>query len=173
MKIAFVIGHHKLSKGAFSKYLNKYEYDLYKGFECELSKYGDVFYHNSLIPSYTARQKAMSKRTKQYDLVFELHFNAANGLANGCEALYYFENKKTKHIARNFCKEYTRLTGTKNRGEKALYNKNQRGFGFVFHQKTDAIILEPFFGDNHSDCLKFYINYFIKAIKFSINEYIR
>ncbi|QIG62342.1 N-acetylmuramoyl-L-alanine amidase [Tenacibaculum phage JQ] len=170
MRVAFVIGHHKISKGAFSKYLNRYEFDLFKGFECELKEIGDVFYHNSLIPSYTARQKATAKKTKDYDLVFELHFNASNGLGNGCEALYYFTNKNTKKVAETFCNAYTHYTNTKNRGAKPLYNKKQRGFGFVNEQKTDTVLLEPFFGDNHMDCLKFNINDFIKSIKHAINE---
>ncbi len=38
------------------------------------------------------------KNQGDYDLVFELHFNAANTIANGCEAIYYYFNKKTKHL---------------------------------------------------------------------------
>ena len=63
MKIAFVIGHTKLRKGAYSDYLKTYEYDLYRRYEEKLKLYGDVFYHNPLIFSYSKRQKDTAKKT--------------------------------------------------------------------------------------------------------------
>jgi len=163
-KIAFVIGHHRFSKGAYSEYYGLREYDFYKQFEDTLKMYGDVFYHNPL-KGYNSRQKAMAKRTKDYDIVFELHFNAANGNAEGCEALYWYNNLKTKAICEKFCEEYTKeFPRTPNRGAKALSSKSQRGYGFVYHQKAPAIILEPFFGDNEGDSIAFSIRKMIVAI---------
>lgn len=162
-KIAFVIGHHRFSKGAYSEYYGLREYDFYKQFEDTLKMYGDVFYHNPL-KGYNSRQKAMAKRTKDYDIVFELHFNAANGNAEGCEALYWYNNLKTKAICEKFCKEYTHYSKTHNRGAKALSSKSQRGYGFVFNQKAPAIILEPFFGDDNWDAASFSIHKMIVAI---------
>lgn len=168
MKVAFVIGHHKFSKGAFSKWFQRKEYDFWKGFECELKEVGVVFYHNQFIYGYNSRQKAMANKTKIYDIVFEVHFNASNGIGNGCEALYYHTNEKTKEICDKFCFEFSRLSYGNNRGSKPLSNDKQRGFGFLYYQKTNAVILEPFFGDNYTDCSKFEINNFIDAIKKSI-----
>lgn len=168
MDVAIVVGHTRLSKGAYSRWFNKKEYDFWKGFECELRKVGDVFYHNHLIYGYNSRQKAMAKKTKDYDVVFEVHFNSFKGETQGCEALYYHTNEKTKEICDKFCFEYSRFSDGKNRGSKPLSNKNQRGFGFVYYQETNAVILEPFFGDNYTDCSKFEINKFIDAIKLSL-----
>lgn len=167
MRIAFVIGHHKRAKGAFSEYFKRREYDFYKGFECELAEIGDVYKHNSLIFTYWGRQKAMAKITKDYDIVFELHFNFSEHYAEGVEAWYYHTNNKTKEISERFCEKYSELSKTKNRGAKELYNKNQRGFGFVYSQKTNAIIVEPIFGNSEKDCKAFTINNFIESIKYS------
>lgn len=168
MRAAIVIGHTNLSKGAFSDFFGVREYDFWKRFECELRSVGSVFYHNSLIKGYNSRQIEMASKNMDYDIVFEVHFNAANKQADGCEALYYKGNDKTKHISNFFCLEYSGLSNVKNRGVKPLSSSSQRGFGFVYHQKTNAIILEPFFGDNHKDCSKFEISNFITAIKKSI-----
>jgi len=168
MKVAFVIGHHKLSKGAFSKWFQRKEYDFWKGFECELKEVGDVFYHDQFIFGYNSRQRAMAKKTKDYDVVFEVHFNSFKGETQGCEALYYHTNEKTKDICDKFCFVYSSLSDGNSRGSKPLSNDKQRGFGFVYYQRTNAVILEPFFGDNYTDCSKFEINKFIDAVKISI-----
>jgi hypothetical protein len=64
-KVAIVVGHHKWSKGAKSPFLPS-EWDLMGEIARELKDVADVFYHNPNIKGYTARQKAMAKRTKQY-----------------------------------------------------------------------------------------------------------
>lgn len=171
MKVAIVIGHHKLGKGAYSKYFGLKEYDFYKRYQEQLKKYGDVFFHNYLLRGYNTRQKSMAKKTADYDLVFELHFNSSDGDASGCEALYYYRNKKTLKLAKVFCETYTDITGTRNRGAKPLVSDAQRGFGFVYHQKPSAILLEPFFGDNIEDCKAFDINIFLRALDATINAF--
>ncbi len=170
MKTAFVIGHTPYGKGAFSKHLKKYEFDFYLSFKDDLEKMGDVFVHDNNL-GYTSRQKAMGKNTKEYDLVFELHFNAANGKAGGCEALHYFRNDKASLVCDFFCESFCEKTGIKNRGGKELSNAEQRGYGFVYYQKPTAIILEPFFGDNENDCEKFNSESLLKTIKESIDFY--
>ena len=42
---------------------------------------------------------------------------------------------------------------------------------FVFNQKPNAIILEPFFGDNLEDCLSFNINTMLRALNNAIVKY--
>ena len=169
MKIAFVIGHTRIKRGAYSEYFKRTEWKFWKGFECELNKIGDVFYHKNFSSSYNNRQISMSKRTKDYDLVFELHFNSLDSIASGCEALYYYKNNQTKYISHRFCAEYTKITGSRNRGVKPLSSREQRGYGFVYNQVPNAVILEPFFGDNLNDCIRFDINSFIQSIKNALN----
>ena len=168
MEVALVIGHTRFRKGAYSPRLMQYEYDFYKRYEHILKTLGDVFYHNPYTTSYTKRQKAMAKKTKNYDLVFELHFNSSDGTAAGCEALYYFKNNKTRVLSEKFCREYSVLSNARNRGAKELHKPSQRGYGFVYYQKPNAIILEPFFGDNLIDVQKFDITNFIEALRRTI-----
>ena len=99
--------------------------------------------------------KATAKKLDKFDVVFELHFNASlTGKANGTEALYYFENRKGRELATRFVSLYcSSFFGSKSRGAKALVNDKQRGFWAVFYPKPTTIILEPFFGDNTSDCI--------------------
>ncbi len=168
-KIAFVIGHHKYAKGAYSTYLEQTEFDFWMSYKKELELLGDVYRHNPLIPSYRVRQLIMAKKTKKYDLVIELHFNMFNGSAEGCESLFYYKNEHTLKLSLDFCKKYSELTDTYNRGAKPLM-KGKRGYYFVKYQKPNAILLEPFFGDNQKDCERFTFRKFKESIKYMLNE---
>ena len=169
MGIAFVIGHTPYSKGAFSKYFNSSEWDFYNKYFTKINAVGNVFVHDNDL-GYTSRQKEMAKKTRDFDIVFELHFNASNWTAHGCEALHYHLNDTAKKISEVFCEDYTKQTGAKNRGAKKLSNSGDRGYGFVSCQKPTAIILEPFFGDS-ANLVKIYLsigNYYITQ-KDSVN----
>ena len=169
MKVAFVIGHNKNSKGAYSKELGFSEWDYWNDFYInELCNLGELFNH-SLSSSYTSRQKAMADITKYYDLVFELHFNAGSSSANGVEALIYSGNNKMKIISELYCKLMNEKFSLKNRGCKEKSSGN--GFGFLKHTKGDAILLEPFFGSNKSDCKKYKHKEHALIIEEVINKY--
>lgn len=170
-KVAFIIGHTKFSQGAYSKTFGKTEYQFYNDLKPRLQLLGDVFTHNPLIPSYTKRQINTAKKTANYDLVIELHFNSFDGIAKGVEALYYYNSLIANKTADKFCEEYSFLTGVKNRIAKGLSDKSQRGFGFVKYQKPVAILLEPFFGDNPFDCMKYNEDLFLNAIERTIYYY--
>lgn len=155
-EIAIVVGHHKLAKGAYSGYFKSYEWDFNKGVVEMLTSNVDIYYHNPNIRGYTARQKAMATRLnkKPYKLVMEIHFNAATPVANGVECMYYFKNNRGKKHSELFCKIIEEDFGIKNRGAKALISSKDRGYGFVYHPKATAILLEPFFGSSFKDCSK-------------------
>lgn len=158
MKIAFVVGHHKKSKGAFSEWFQLSEWDFYNEvMDCFYEP--TVFYHDENIKGYTKRIKNTAKKINQvdFDLVIELHFNAAvHSSANGCETLYYYRGAKARDYAKKFSEVVTRETGIKSRngGLKALTNKNDRGFASVYYTKAPTILIEPFFGSNAFDCAK-------------------
>ena len=160
-KFAFVVGHTQgPDKGAFSPFLGKTEFDLWKSFaDGFLSDIGDVFTHDHTITSYGGRQEDTAAKTNNYQVVFELHFNSASLSANGCEALYYKGNEKGKKIAEKYCSLMAAKMNYKNRGAKPI-TQDDRGGKFVTAQKPTALILEPFFGSNPDDCSKF------KAIKY-------
>ena len=158
MKIAFVVGHHKKSKGAYSSFIGYSEWDFYNEVIKEL---GDVsvFWHDENISGYTSRIQNTADKINRvnFDLVIELHFNSsANSKANGCETLYYYKSSKGRIYADKFSELIVEQTGIKSRngGLKALENKQDRGFASVYYTKAPTILIEPFFGSNKSDCDK-------------------
>lgn len=163
MNIALVVGHHINSKGAFSPYLRLSEWDFYNEVIDCIPLKGDGYefdvYHHENVGGYTARIKKTARKINalKYDLVIELHFNSASDpRANGCETLYYFASKKGRDYAKIFSDTVVQWTGIKSRngGLKALANKKDRGFASVYYTKAPAILIEPFFGSNKSDCEK-------------------
>lgn len=169
MKVAFVIGHNSRDKGAYSEFLASSEWDMWNCFyDSYLTELGDKFVHN-LSNSYTQRQRSMANITADYDLVFELHFNASSPLANGVESLVYFSNKKMHKLGSLYCELMSDKLGLKNRGCKKVTSGN--GFGFLNFTKGDAILLEPFFGSNLKDCQKYKDQEHYEVIKQIINSY--
>lgn len=160
MKTAFVIGHDEKAKGATSKHLIEgkeiSEFDFWKEFVLKnLLDHGDIFVHES-ISSYDKKQRATAEKTKYYDLVIEFHFNSFNGKAQGVEALHYYKNNKTQAISEMFSQLVNEKMNIKLRGMNgATPSSSGNGYGFLYHTKKWAILLEPFFGDNKSDCKKF------------------
>ena len=154
-KIAFVVGHTENSQGAYSEYLKMHEWRYFKNIALNhLTDVGDVFFHESSIFSYTARQKEMAGRTKDYDLVIELHFDMFNGSASGCHFIYFAGNKKTSLFGEMLCLDIEREMGIHSRSGKGAVDSSENGHGFIMQQKTNAILLECFFGDS-SDPQKF------------------
>lgn len=167
-KVAFVIGHYEIDKGAYSNHLGVSEWNYWNMFYDQyLIDLGDKFIHpkNS---SYTQRQSITAEKTKDYDLVFELHFNASSPQAHGVESLVYFSNDKMKKVGQFYCDEME-FKGLTNRGVKAITGGN--GYGFLKATNNDAILLEPFFGSNESDCNIYNHQKHYEAIKNTINKY--
>lgn len=156
MKVAVVVGHTTgADKGAFSKFLKSSEQPFNKMVADELKALAphtyDVYVHQ--LQSYYDRQKVMAAKLnlQNYDLIIELHFNAADSeTANGTEACYYYASRKGKDAAQHISIGLAMAYGTKLRsaGAKALVNKNDRGYWFTYLPKAPAIIVEPFFGTN-------------------------
>ncbi len=158
MKVAIVIGHNEKSKGAYSKHFGLHEWDFYnKVNKCLFN--AQTFWHDSTISGYISRIKDTANRINKenFDLVIEMHFNSSiHNSANGCETLYYYRSKKAKEHAQRFSDLVNYKTGIKvrNGGLKALTNRNDRGFASVFYTNAPTILIEPFFGNNESDCKK-------------------
>ena len=132
-----------------------------------------------------------------YKFCIELHFNAAESeQANGCECLVYYKNNKAKELATNFMIRLQNKFGSKirtkenilkeievvNGEEKKVENKETtRGLILVQDSKTRGaygickskdtyILIEPFFGSNNEESLKFsvesdVVNLFVDFIK--------
>lgn len=159
-KVAVYIGHtRKGDKGAYSEHLKASEFEYNERLAKSLKKLNpdryDIFEHT--IQTYYNRQVRMSKQVSLYPVVMELHFNSATPQANGTETLHYFNSKKGMQLSKILTKNVVEKYGTKSRGvdgSKALVNKNDRGYWFVYLPKPVAVIFEPFFGSNE-ESLKF------------------
>lgn len=150
MKIAVVIGHDKISPGAYSKYISKSEYQYNR----EVASYlrcVDI-YKRPENGSYKTQMETLAERVRphNYDLIIELHFNMFDDIANnkgeGVETVSYPGNEKTIELGTEYCKLISKHYYTKNRGAKVA-NKGGRGWWFLELMPANAIIVEPFFGD--------------------------
>jgi N-acetylmuramoyl-L-alanine amidase len=148
MNIAIVIGHDSKSPGAVSKYLGLSEYIYHSEVASSLSTVADILKRPN-ARGYTAQMQALQEEVKDcdYDLIIELHFNSFNSIANGTETVTYKGNERSKEYGKQFNEIIAKKFNVKNRGEKEVTNGG-RGFGFLSLMPCDAIILEPFFGDN-------------------------
>lgn len=155
-KVAIVVGHTRLRKGACGISL-PCEFDFNSKVAEQLRDVADIYYYDSYNYGYKSMVKRNAKKLnkKDYKLVIELHYNAASPLANGCEVFYYFSNRVGKSLAEKFSHQLSRAFGIKNRGAKAMINKGQRGFWALFYPKATTLLLEPFFGSNRYDASVF------------------
>lgn len=154
-RTGIVIGHNWKEPGAYSDYFDENEFHFWKDYTHRLlMPVGEVFYHTD-NSSYSGRQAQMADRTKDMDLVFELHFNSFNTKAGGSEVVIYKGNKITKELGELFISKMGLYMGYDKRSVKEVDRDTDRGYGFLQKTKGNAIILEPFFGDNDSDCKKF------------------
>ena len=154
-KIAVVIGHDKTSPGAYSLHLRNSEYIYNSEVATYLARIADV-YKRPIGGGYKTQMINLANEInkKDYDLVLELHFNSFNKIVNGCEAVIFKGNKITNKIGEKYCDLISKTYHTKSRGVKEISQQNDRGYWFLALIKADAMILEPFFGDNE-ESLKF------------------
>lgn len=154
MRILLTVGHSKLKSGAITsadgtKYGGGNEYEYCKSLSTYLKKALQANKHEVdrvVCPEKTFTSSTQEKQYKlaiehatNYDLVIELHLNAASATAQGCETLYKSANGKK--YATKVQKQLSKMfkdRGTVKRDN--LYMLNQT--------KAPAIILEPFFCTN-------------------------
>ena len=138
--------------------------------------------NKAYIPEMNEVLKELNKN--DYKFCLELHFNGSlNRDANGCECLVYWKNEKAKELATDFMARLQNVFGSKIRNkvnvlkEKKIINgretevekkettkgitlvqdSNVRGGYGICKSKDTYILLEPFFGTNQDESLKFSI----------------
>ena len=121
--------------------------------------------HRDPALGYGAAVRKTAKAIRQFkaDLCMELHFNSAGKTARGCEILYFWGSRKSKHAARCVSKALATLMDELNipmrggdGGARSLWyrssNKGKaysgRGGYYAWATPCPALILEPFFGSN-------------------------
>ena len=138
-----------------------------------------------------------------YKFCMELHFNAAaSKQANGCECLVYYGNNKAKELATDFMVRLQNKFGSKIRTKENVIkvtmqekridgktweeerkettrglilvqdSKTRGGYG-ICNSKDTYILVEPFFGSNNDESLKFsvekdVVDLFVNFIKENI-----
>lgn len=156
-KVAIVVGHAQDSKGACGIDGIPCEWDYNSKVASFLTDIADVYFYDGYQKGYTTMVKKNAEKlnAKNYDLIIELHYNAASPSANGVETLYYFNSEKGKKAAVIFSAMVAVGFGIRNRGIRALVNSQDRGFAAVYYTKAPTILVEPFFGSSKEDVAKF------------------
>lgn len=96
------------------------------------------------------------------DISVELHCNAFNTNAQGCEMLYWCRSANGKRLAQCLQNKVVNVLGNANRGIKSINSKG-RGAKVLKETSMPMVISEPFFIDNPED----YHNAFKKIDKLS------
>jgi len=138
--------------------------------------------NKAFIPEMNEVLKELNKN--DYKFCLELHFNGSlNRDANGCECLVYWKNEKAKELATDFMARLQNIFGSKIRnkvnvlkekkiisgketevekkentkGITLIQDSNIRGGYGICKSKDTYILVEPFFGTNQDESLKFSI----------------
>lgn len=154
--------------------------------------------NKAYIPEMNEVLKDLNKN--DYKFCIELHFNAAQSKqANGCECLVYCGNNKAKALATDFMARLQNKFGSKIRtkentlketkvvnGKELTTEKKEVTRGLILIQdskisggygicksKDTYILVEPFFGSNNDESLKFsaekdVVDLFVNFIKENI-----
>lgn len=180
MKVALIIGHNKRSKGAYSTIVGS-EYDYWKRIaekiKGEIPEFVDIYErkpNKAYVPEMNEVLKELNKN--DYKFCMELHFNAAaSEQANGCECLVYCGNNKAKELATDFMARLQNVFNSKVRGVIEVKDSNTRGGYGICNSKDTYVLLEPFFGSNVDESLKFsvvkdVVELFVNFIKDTVKE---
>lgn len=170
-KIAILVGHGNGDSGAIG--WNKVEEHNYNSFVAEflaqtdLKKEIKVFYKSKSGWAGTYPRVLLFNP----DLTIELHLNAANGKAVGCEVLCLENDESSASIGRQFALDFTTTFNRRMRGDKGIkwLDSGSRGYGNLVAAKAvspKSILVEPFFIDTESEWISQhdYANFLIKFI---------
>lgn len=169
-KVAILVGHNSKQQGAFSKELNMSEWEYNKLIANYLhQKHVDMYdiYFRQPHQSYRSQMQEVLDEInkKNYDLVVELHFNShTDDKAEGSTGLHYKANSKTKYYLHIFQDLLKRIWGVVKRPlipiQLSDINRVNGAYG-VLKSKADYVLLEPFFGSNPQEAVKFksYLQY--------------
>lgn len=144
--------------GAYSPHLETNERNFNLKVAAEMLKLDDSL---EVIDNYRGtgyggamRWLATEIEKRKCDLAVELHFNSAGATAQGHEWLYWQGSKKGTALASAFRYQFAKVfPEIVDRGIKPRFS-NDRGAEFLRLTRCPAIICEPFFGSNESDCAK-------------------
>lgn len=173
MKIFIRFGHEILKNGANTAANGILsEYDIIREYAPKVASYLQLLGHDIKIfegtPGvYSTSNEALSAGVNEAnnwnaDLFVSCHVNAfSDSSANGTEVLHYQYSTEGKKIAGAIANEIVLAVGTNLRRGDGTYPSE------IYELKAtsmEAIIIEPFFCTNHSDCEKYNADKIAKAI---------
>lgn len=177
-KVALIIGHNARSKGALSMIVGS-EFSYWKNIaekiKGEIPELVDI-YERKPSTNYVAEMKEVLKELNKNDYKFclELHFNSSlSSSAKGCECLVYYKNDKAKKLAIDLMARLQskfKSTVRGNRGLIEVQDSNTRGGYGICNSKDTYILIEPFFGSNIDEALRFSI---VKDVVSLLVEFIK
>ena len=161
MKTAIIIGHNERAPGAVRVTDGVPEYIWNTKLAKRIQLYADcegrgddvqIFFRKAGL-GYNAEIRECYARVNAWkpDQTIELHFNSFTATSTGTEMLYAAGSTKGKILAQKVQDAVLNALGLSDRGSKAITRKD-RGGASVFAANAPAIIVEPFFGSNKSDC---------------------
>lgn len=157
--VVLIVGHDQKRQGAYS-YNGVSEYQFNKEFAHTIQHYTETLNINChiILRDGIGIKGSYSKALKKTPfLIVELHLNAFNGEASGCEILISDSyDKKTnedeRFIATKVLDVIHNTLNNRKRGIKHRASKGERGF-YNLSQVTSvpSILIEPAFCDNKQD----------------------
>lgn len=159
-KIALLVGHGAGDSGAVG--WNKIEEHDYNTAvaklisDMDLGKEIKVFF-KSKSGGWASTYVEVAKFAP--DLSIEMHLNAANGKAYGCEVLVLKGQEQTAGIGRSFALAFTQKFSRRMRGDSGIkwISSGDRGHGNLIGASvvaTWSILVEPFFIDTESEWIQ-------------------
>jgi len=158
-RVAVVIGHNQVSKGAYSSIMTVYEWDYnrrvaaaMKGLAAEFGIELEVFLRQRNASGFTAEINTAYAAVDAWnpDLILELHFNASNGAGSGTEMLYWHTSASGRALADAVGQAVVTELALRDRGSKPRRG-GELGSTSLKASRHPTIITEPFFGDNRTD----------------------
>jgi len=154
-KVAIIVGHGNGDSGAMGwNGVSEFDYNSAVAKSLEISDTGKeikAFYRSaSGITGVAASAVKWNP-----DIVIELHLNAFNGKAKGCEVLCLegdlLSGEKAKSFSKLFCEKFNRVK-RRDAGVNWIGSSDRGGLSLRSLSSTSyAILVEPFFIDNKEE----------------------
>ena len=158
-RVALIIGHDKQDGGAARCTDGMQEYEWNRDLASRIWQCDPTVFEIFLIdPSlgYSASIRDVYDRVDAWgcDLSIELHFNAASASATGTETFSSGSAGSLK-FANAIQGTMVETLGLRDRGVK-IRNRATKGRGYLslVSGRAPAVLIEPYFGSNPSDCLR-------------------
>ena len=159
MKLAVVVGHNSQAEGAWGVApLGNSEFDWNSEVAKQMQRLGGdyglevrPFYREGGV-GYSTEIDRVYRQVNDWgaDASMELHFNSYRYTSTGTETLSS-GSKKSMALAEAVQASMLKHLGLKDRGVK-VKKRTDRGGRSLFAGRAPAILVEPFFGSNRSDC---------------------